>query len=142
MIKIYELSNGKEVKVHLQKKCESNSFFGKWTAWHDVYRIIMDFGYGTFTSTFHNSPVNYHKPIKDVDIDCAVECMIDDFLAYKENPNINDFMHNFGYDFDDSEEYKRGVRAYNGCCSTYVRLGQLVKADELIELSNKIRGYE
>lgn len=140
MIKIYKLSDGTEVKVHLQKKGECNNWFG--LGWHDLYRVIMDFGYGKFTTTFHNSPANYHRPIKEEDIDCAVECIIDDFLAYKDFPNINDFLHNFGYDFDDEEEYKRGVRAYNGCCSTYVRLGQCVKAEELIELSNKIRGYE
>lgn len=139
MIKIYKLSDGTEVKVHLQKKGECNNWFG--LGWHDLYRVIMDFGYGKFTTTFHNSPANYHKPIKEEDIDGAVECIIDDFLAYKENPNINDFLHNFGYDFDDEVEYKRGVRAYNGCCSTYVRLGQYVKAEELIELSNQIRGY-
>ena len=140
MIKVYKLSNGRQVKVHLQKKGESDSFFGKPNWWQDVYKIIFDFGYGKFTTTFHNSAANYHKPIKENDIDNAVDCVVNDFLAYKDYPNINDFLHNFGYDFDDEEEYKRGVKAYNGCCSIYVRLGQLTTADELIEIGNIARG--
>lgn len=140
MYKVYKLSNGREVKVHLQKKGESNSFFGKSNWWHDVYKIIFNFGYGVFTSTYHNSAANYHKSLNESDVDDAVDCVVNDFLAYKDYPNINDFLHEFGYDFDDSEEYARGVRAYNGCCSTYVRLGQLTTADELIELGNIARG--
>ena len=94
----------------------------------------MDFGYGKFTTTYHNSGSNYHKSVTKDDIDCAVACVVGDFFAYKNYPNINDFLHAFGYDFDDAEEYRRGITAYNACCSTYVRLGQLVKAEEIINL--------
>ena len=139
MIKIYEISSGKSVKVYLQKKGESNSMFG-YPGWHDTYRLIMDFGYGKFQTTYHNSIANYHKPIKEEDIDDAVISVITDFFAYKNYPNIYDFLHEFGYDFDDKEEYKRGVRAYHGCCSIYTRLGLLITSEELLELEKTING--
>ena len=139
MIKIYEFSNGKSVKVYLQKKGESNSMFG-YPGWHDTYRLIMDFGYGKFQTTYHNSIANYHKPIKEEDIDDAVLSVINDFSAYKNYPNICDFLHEFGYDFDDKEEYKRGIKAYYGCLSIYTRLGMLVRYKELIELEKTING--
>lgn len=140
MIKIYKLSDGTNIKVHLQKKGEASSWFCG-NGFHDVYRIIMDFGYGVFTTTFHNSIMNYGKPINENVIDDAVDCIISDFFSYKEYPNIIVFMHEFSYDFDNSKEYKKGVSAYNRCCSIYVRLAQLVTADKLMELSNIIRGY-
>jgi len=139
MIKIYEFSNGKTVKVHLQKKGESCSMFG-YPGWHDTYKLIMDFGYGKFQTTYHNSIANYHKPIKEEDIDDAVLSVINDFSAYKNYPNICNFLHEFGYDFGDEEEYKRGIKAYYGCLSIYTRLGMLVRYKELIELEKTING--
>lgn len=139
MIKIYEISSGKSVKVYLQKKGESNSMFG-YPGWHDTYRLIMDFGYGKFQTTYHNSIADYHKPIKEEDIDDAVLCVINDFSAYKNYSNIYDFLHAFGYDFDDKEEYKRGIKTYYGCCSIYTRLGMFITSDELLELEKTING--
>jgi hypothetical protein len=143
MIKVYKLSNGTEVKVYLQKKgTESSKTFFGFNGYNDVYKLII-VAYGEkFTTTYHNSVVNYGKPIKEQDINDAVDCIVGDFMAYKDYPNINEFLHEFGYDFDDEVEYKRGVRAYNGCCSTYVRLGQMFTADEVIELGNIARGTE
>lgn len=139
MIKTYDFSSGKSVKVFLQKKGVSNSMFG-YPGLHDTYRLIMDFGYGKFQTTYHNSIANYGKPIDEREIDDAVICVITDFFAYKDYPNIYDFLHEFGYDFDNDVEYKRGIRAYYGCCSIYTRLGMFITSDELLELEKTING--
>ena len=134
MIKTYTLSSGTTIKVHLQKKGESNNFFGDRNSWHDVYRLIMDFGYGKFTCTFHNATSCYKKPITESTIDNAVECVINDFSSYKQYPNIYDFLHEWGYDFDNKKQYNEGIKAYHGCCSVYKRLGLLTNEKELKEL--------
>ena len=141
MIKIYKLSNGTEVKVHLQKKgteC-SKTFFGN-NGYNDVYKIIIVVDGQKFTTTYHNSIANYGKPIKEQDMDDAVDCVVGDFMAYKDYPTKFEFFNAFGYDFE--ENLMRGTRVFNGCESTFYKLGKLLTEDEVIELGNIARGTE
>ena len=141
MTKIYTLSNGTTIKVHLQKKGESNSFFGNSNSWHDVYRLIMDFGNGKkFTTTFHNSVHDYGKNITESTIDNAIDCVISDFMAYDNYPYASDFLNEFGYDC--YKDKNAGMRAYNGCCSIYERLSELMTENDIVELYKIVRNED
>ena len=136
MYKNYVLSTGTNVKVHLQKKGETSERFNGRNAYHDIYRAILVFKEGKVTTTFHNSIANYGKPLKEEDVDCAVECIIGDALDYKYHPSMNDFFDDFGYDYDDKE----GEKVYRGCESIWWRLGKYLTEEEMNELENIVRG--
>ena len=128
MTKDYELSTGKKIKVNLVRRGESN----KWGGWHDVYQIIFNFDTGRVTSTFHNSIVNFGKPVDQRIVDDAVNCVCLDATCYDAYSSFHDFMDEFGYDYDDKE----GNKVYRACESIYMRLNKYLTNEELYELES------
>lgn len=131
MTKIYTLSTGKQVKVTAKNKRVAKKFFGQE---HYAYTITIEVDDKVFKTTFHDSINNYRrgKGATSEMIDTAVDCIGMDYDSYDYNPDLNDFLDEYGYD----PEEDKGRKVYEACKATFNALNQMFTREEMGELSD------
>lgn len=109
-----------------------------WGAEHPTWKIVLSIdGNRPMGVMFHDSISNGKKEVwSDDDWMNSLECIFLDAFGYEDNPDVGDFLREFGYDGDNMAE---GKRAYKLCRSTYERLSKMADMDELINICNAIR---
>lgn len=128
MTKTYTLSSGTQVKVTAKNKRVSNH----WGHLHYAYTIVIDVDGDTYKTTFHDSGMNYSRGVsypKDL-INSAVNCTMLDADSYDHNPTLEEFLDEYGYDWEDENGYK----AFAGCREAYERISRMLTLDEQNEL--------
>lgn len=125
----YILSTGKVVKATAKNKRVATKFMNGQK--HYAYTIVLEVGDYQFKTSFHDSVSNYwhNKGATKEMIDDAVYCIILDGDSYKVNPNVEDFINEFGYDDD-----ARGHKVYEACKKTYEGLSAMLTEEEIDSL--------
>ena len=134
MTKTYTLSTGKAVKVTAKNKRKSK----KWGQEHYAYTFTLEADDKMYKDTFHDSAINFIRGIgatKEM-IDSIVYCVIMDYDSYDYNPDLDDFINEYGYDREEST----GRNVYESCRATYEALNQMFTRAELEELYNLADG--
>ena len=135
MVHTYTLDNGKKVKVTAKNKRVAKKFFNKE---HYAYTIVVE-AEGTdiaFKTTYHDSIANYSNGVKCTKdtIDNAVYCIILDADSFRNEPNENDFLREYGYDEDEAQ----GHKVFNACRDTYKVLYTMLSEEEVDSLYSQV----
>lgn len=133
MTKTYELPNGTKVKVTAKNKRVAKKFMN---AEHYAYTITIEAGDKMFKTTYHDSIRNYNigKGATEEMIDTALDCILMDYDSYDYNPDLNDFMDEYGYDPEDD----KGEKVYKACKATFDALNAMFTRQELEDLTNMV----
>jgi hypothetical protein len=133
MTKTYELPNGTKVKVTAKNKRVAKKFMN---AEHYAYTITIEVGDKMFKTTYHDSIRNYQlgKGATKEMIDTALDCILMDYDSYDYNPDLNDFMDEYGYDPEDD----KGEKVYKACKATFDALNAMFTRQELEDLANMV----
>lgn len=133
MTKTYELPNGTKVKVTAKNKRVAKKFMN---AEHYAYTITIEVGDKMFKTTYHDSIRNYNigKGATEEMIDTALDCILMDYDSYDYNPDLNDFMDEYGYDPEDD----KGEKVYKACKATFEALNAMFTRKELEDLTNMV----
>lgn len=133
MTKTYELPNGTKVKVTAKNKRVAKKFMN---AEHYAYTITIEVGDKMFKTTYHDSIRNYNigKGATEEMIDTALDCILMDYDSYDYNPDLNDFMDEYGYDPEDD----KGEKVYKACKATFDALNAMFTRQELEDLTNMV----
>jgi hypothetical protein len=133
MTKTYELPNGTKVKVTAKNKRVAKRFMN---AEHYAYTITIEVGDKMFKTTYHDSIRNYNigKGATEEMIDTALDCILMDYDSYDYNPDLNDFMDEYGYDPEDD----KGEKVYKACKATFDALNAMFTRQELEDLTNMV----
>lgn len=133
MTKTYELPNGTKVKVTAKNKRVAKKFMN---AEHYAYTITIEVGDKMFKTTYHDSIRNYNigKGATEEMIDTALDCILMDYDSYDYNPDLNDFMDEYGYDPEDD----KGEKVYKACKATFNALNAMFTRQELEDLTNMV----
>jgi hypothetical protein len=133
MTKTYELPNGTKVKVTAKNKRVAKRFMN---AEHYAYTITIEVGDKMFKTTYHDSIRNYNigKGATEEMIDTALDCILMDYDSYDYNPDLNDFMDEYGYDPEDD----KGEKVYKACKATFDALNAMFTRQELEDLANMV----
>lgn len=99
---------------------------------HYAYTVTVEVGNKMFKTTFHDSVRNYElgKGATKEMIDNALDCILMDYDSYDYNPNLQDFMDEYGYD----PEENTGKQVYEACKATYKALSIMMTREELNDL--------
>ena len=108
-----------------------------WGAEHPTWKIVLSIdGNRPMGVMFHDSISNGKKmEWSDDDWLNSLHCILLDAFAYEYNPDVGNFLREFGYDEDNMAE---GKRAYKSCRSTYEKLSKMADMYELRAICNAI----
>lgn len=133
MTKTYDLPDGRKVKVTAKNKRVAKKFMN---AEHYAYTITVEVDDKVFKTTFHDSVRNYQfgKGATKEMIDTALDCILMDYDSYDYNPNLQDFMDEYGYD----PEENTGEKVFNACKATFNALNEMFSREDLNKLSEMV----
>jgi len=117
--------NGREVKVTAKNKRVAK----KWGGAHYAYTITIEVDDKLFKTTFHDSVMNYmrRQGMTKETLYTALDCIFMDYDSYDYNPNLGDFMDEYGYDPEEDE----GEKVFNACKQTYNALNAMFSREDL-----------
>lgn len=129
MTKTYTLRDGSTFTVTAKNKRKSKH----WGQEHFAYTIVIERDGLTYKTTYHDSAMNFYhnQGATEQMINSALNCVVMDYYAYDSNRDFNDFIDEYGYDYED----ENGVKAYNGCFEAYTYLKRLFSIEEIDEIA-------
>lgn len=128
----FTLGNGDSFTVTAKNKRKSTH----WGQEHYAYTIVIERNGLEYKTTFHDSAVNYwhNRGPSEQMLKSALDSVLMDYNAYDSNKEFNDFIDEYGYDYED----EKGVKAYIGCFETYTYLNRLFTLEELNEIAEMV----
>lgn len=132
MTKEYFFKSGASFKVTAKNKRKSNH----WGQTHYAYTIVLQRDGLEYKTTYHDSPMNYYhnRGADEKMLLSALDSILMDGHSYEENTNLNDFLAEYGYDYEDKE----GVKAYLGCLDVYTNLNKMFSIEEQMEIEEMV----
>lgn len=133
---------GKEYIVRVYDKRESDSpFTNNGKIWKYSIGLSLNEGKSYIPFDFYGSLHDYESKVKETakDFIFMAYCIFSDALSFIQNPDLDEFMDCFGYDWGDKDSRKRGKDAFEGCKEAYLklRMSENTLADILNEMSDK-----
>lgn len=104
------------------------------------YYVKLSYKGNDYKFTFHDS-VNAYKNNNPLNKKDVMYCILSDMSCYDSSRDMEDFIYSFGYDNQDLETYKQGMKAYKACEKTSEKLHELFNNDELEKLQNEFQDY-